>query len=43
MSEITPKLERGDDTIGAGMAAKAIDTWFDAFGGRYEEAAKAYN
>ncbi|KAH6951368.1 hypothetical protein DER45DRAFT_382455 [Fusarium avenaceum] len=42
MSEITPKLERGDDTIGAGMAAKAIDTWFDAFGGRYEEAAKAY-
>ncbi|KAM0187735.1 hypothetical protein ACHAPA_012047 [Fusarium lateritium] len=43
MSEITPKLERGDDTIGAGMAAQAIDTWFDAFGGRYEEAAKAYN
>lgn len=42
MAEITPKLERGDDTIGAGMAAKAIDTWFDAFGGRYEEAAKAY-
>ncbi|KAF4456340.1 hypothetical protein F53441_1499 [Fusarium austroafricanum] len=42
MGEITPKLERGDETIGAGMAAKAVDTWFEAFGGRYEEAAKAY-
>ncbi|KAF4956134.1 hypothetical protein FSARC_11664 [Fusarium sarcochroum] len=42
MSEITPKLERGDDTIGAGMAAKAIETWYESFGSRYDEAAKSY-
>ncbi|KAJ4264268.1 hypothetical protein NW762_005463 [Fusarium torreyae] len=42
MGEITPKLERGDDTIGAGMAAKAIETWFGNFGDRYEQAAKSY-
>ncbi|SCV48879.1 related to oxidoreductase [Fusarium fujikuroi] len=42
MGEIVPKFEKGDDTIGAGMAAKAIDTWYGAFGGLYEGAAKSY-
>ncbi|KAG5752160.1 hypothetical protein H9Q70_005214 [Fusarium xylarioides] len=42
MGEIVPKFEKGDDTIGAGMAAKAIDTWYGAFGGLYEGVAKDY-
>ncbi|KPM44066.1 hypothetical protein AK830_g2445 [Neonectria ditissima] len=42
MSDVTPKLERGDDTIGAGMGAKVVETWYASFGDRYEEAAKSY-
>ncbi|UPK95157.1 hypothetical protein LCI18_006092 [Fusarium solani-melongenae] len=37
MDEITPKLERGDETIGAGTSAQAIDKWFEAYGGMYDK------
>ncbi|EWZ48924.1 hypothetical protein FOCG_07335 [Fusarium oxysporum f. sp. radicis-lycopersici 26381] len=42
MQEITPKFERGDDTIGAGLASQAVDAWFELFGKYYDEAASSY-
>lgn len=39
MDEVARKLERGDETIGAGMAAELVDRWFGAFGDQYAEAA----
>ncbi|GKU09582.1 unnamed protein product [Fusarium langsethiae] len=42
MDEITPKFERGDETISAGMGADAIAKWFETFGEKYEGAEKGY-
>lgn len=39
MEEVARKLERGDETIGAGMAAELVDRRFGAFGDQYAEAA----
>ncbi|KAJ4417732.1 hypothetical protein N0V82_006006 [Gnomoniopsis sp. IMI 355080] len=40
MSEVAQKLERGDETFGAGMAQEMVDKWNGAFGERYDGAAK---
>ncbi|KFA65032.1 hypothetical protein S40285_05628 [Stachybotrys chlorohalonatus IBT 40285] len=42
ITEATDKLERGDEFIGAGIAAGAVQGWWETFGSRYENAAKNY-
>ncbi|KAI0598424.1 NAD(P)-binding protein [Biscogniauxia sp. FL1348] len=37
MEEVAVKLERGDETIGAGMAADVIDKWYRALGDIYKD------
>ncbi|KAF2138062.1 uncharacterized protein K452DRAFT_353292 [Aplosporella prunicola CBS 121167] len=38
IEEVAQKLERGDETIGAGMSADIIDRWYKEFGPHYEKA-----
>jgi short-subunit dehydrogenase involved in D-alanine esterification of teichoic acids len=35
MAELAKKLERGDETIGAGMSADIVQKWYDQFGEFY--------
>ncbi|KAJ3533232.1 hypothetical protein NM208_g650 [Fusarium decemcellulare] len=39
MDEVTVKLEKGDETIGAGSSNESINKWFEAFGEQYNKAA----
>ncbi|KAM0438600.1 hypothetical protein ACHAPT_001352 [Fusarium lateritium] len=41
MDEVAKKLERGDETIGAGKGSEVIDRWYKAFGDQYSKAATA--
>lgn len=38
MEEVSRKLEKGDDTIGAGMGADVVEKWYAAFGEQYANA-----
>lgn len=42
MDDITEKLERGDETIGAGMAAGAVEKWWNTFGQLYGSAEERF-
>ncbi|KAI6080877.1 NAD(P)-binding protein [Hypoxylon rubiginosum] len=37
MQEVSEKLEKGDETIGAGMSANVVEKWYNAFGDMYKE------
>ncbi|OIW32771.1 NAD(P)-binding protein [Coniochaeta ligniaria NRRL 30616] len=39
MEEVAAKLEKGDDTIGAGMSADVVKKWYDQFGEFYSNKA----
>ncbi|KFA68374.1 hypothetical protein S40285_02493 [Stachybotrys chlorohalonatus IBT 40285] len=39
MRDVAKKLQRGDDTISAGMGEGIVDKWFEAFGPKYQESA----
>ncbi|KEY71713.1 hypothetical protein S7711_02941 [Stachybotrys chartarum IBT 7711] len=41
MKDVAKKLQRGDDTISAGMGEGIVDKWFEAFGPKYQESAAA--
>ena len=40
IDEVSVKLERGDDTVAAGMANEAVDKWYAAYGEQYAQATK---
>lgn len=42
MQEVAEKLERGDETFAAGMGQEVVDSWFGAFGERFDHAAQAW-
>ncbi|KAI1385614.1 NAD(P)-binding protein [Hypoxylon trugodes] len=37
MLEVSEKLERGDDTIGAGLAGEVVEKWYNTFGDMYKD------
>ncbi|KAI1759372.1 NAD(P)-binding protein [Hypoxylon sp. FL1150] len=37
MQEVSEKLEKGDETIGAGMSADVVEKWYNTFGDMYKE------
>lgn len=42
MKEVSEKLERGDETFGAGVGQELVDQWFHAYGERFDAAAKQW-
>jgi short-subunit dehydrogenase involved in D-alanine esterification of teichoic acids len=39
MEEVAARLEKGEDTIGAGMSAGIVEKWYDQFGEEYSKRA----
>lgn len=42
MAEVAKKLERGDETFAAGMGQGLVDQWFQAYGEKFDGAAKKW-
>lgn len=42
MVEVTQRLEKGEETFSAGPGQALVDTWFEAYGERFDKAATAW-